>query len=393
MLALREVADDPDLGADAAAWAPALPTAGVRLQRVWRCDAAVLRPKLVVAVPACNEDARIEACFGALARTLSDVPDAGVLLLVNNTSDDTASRALFAAIGRGVPAVIVDVATVPGMATAGWARRMALDLAAHWTRGNGVLMTTDADGRVDPPWALANLAALEAGADLVCGRVECDPDEAALLPASLHRRDVLDAEYWALAVELDARLDPRPHDPWPHHGQSPGASLALCTRDYLAVGRLPTPDAGEDRAFAAAIEASDLRIRHSNAASVTVSCRVAGRARGGMADLSAARIADRDSPADELLRPAVMTARRATARHALRVAWQGRGDAAAIFVQLGVPAAVAGACLRSATFGAAWARVEAASPAFQSPRLHPSDLVRELPLLRQLVIAATERHP
>lgn len=393
MTALRRMADEFDLVADAEAWAVALPAAGVRPRRLWRCGASAMRPSLVVAVPACDEESRIQACLEALAATLRVCGNAGVLVFVNNTTDATASRALATAMRCGLAAVVVDAATVPAMATAGWARRMALDLAAHWAPPDGVLMTTDADGRADPEWARANLSALAAGADLVCGRIEGDPLEAARLPAWIHGPDAVEAEYWALSVELDARIDPRPHDPWPHHGQSPGASLVVRAHDYLSLGRLPTPDHGEDRAFAAVIEAADLRVRHSNAASVTVSCRVTGRARGGMADCIAARIADRDSPADELLRPAAVTARRAAGRRALRVAWEGRLDAAAVFTRLRVPALAAGACLRSATFGAAWARVEAASPAFESPRLHPSDLVRELPLLRRLVTKAMEQRP
>ncbi len=53
----------------------------------------------------------------------------------------------------------------------------------------GILLTTDADSRVDPNWFGANMAALDAGADAVTGWVELDPLEWGSIPLSLHETD------------------------------------------------------------------------------------------------------------------------------------------------------------------------------------------------------------
>ena len=358
------------------------------MRSVLRCGDLSQRPDLVIAIPVCNESQRIADCIDALAATLARQPRAGLVLLVNNSSDASAEKALVAMAARGVTGIVGDATFGPAMATAGWARRLALDIAAHWALPDAVLMTTDADARVAPDWAEANLALLEAGAHLVCGRILADAAEAALLPASIAGSDALESAYTALSIELDARLDPRPHDPWPHHGLASGASLAIRVRDYHAVGRMPPLPCSEDRAFAAMVERHDLCVRHSDAPQVTVSCRLQGRARGGMADAISARIADSDSLADQRLLPAQITARRATFRAALRNAWCGGGDMGFIMTQLGVSAVVIGRTRRAKTFGALWSEIETEAGSLCAARMRPSDLALELPELRRLVMQA-----
>ena len=353
-----------------------------------RCGAVSLRPDLVVAVPACNEGKRIVACVDALATTLARHPCAGVVLLVNNSIDASAETAFLALATRGVTAIVVDTTLAPGRATAGWARRLALDLAARWAHPEGVLMTTDADGRVAPDWAQANLSLLAGGAHLVCGRYVPDAAEAARLPAPLNRSHAIESAYTELSVELDALLDPRPHDPWPHHGLASGASLAIRARDYRAVGRMPPLPCSEDRAFADRVERHDLCVRHSDAPLVTVSCRLQGRARGGMADAISARIADPNSLADQRLLPPAITLRRATFRHALRGAWDSKADVRGIMGQLELPSAHVARARRARTFGAFWAEVERGAPCLGATRLRPSDLERDLPEMRRLVVEA-----
>lgn len=343
-------------------------------------------PDVVVAIPVCNESERVAACIDALGVALAGSPRAGIVLLVNNSSDGSANTAFLALAERGLTGIVVDTRLGPSMATAGWARRLALDIAERWASPDAVLMTTDADGRVAPDWADANLASLAQGAHLVCGRIAPDAAEAALLPACMVASGAVEGAYTALSVELDARIDPRPHDPWPHHGLASGASLAIRASDYRAVGRLQPLSCSEDRAFAALVERHDLCVRHSDAPLVTVSCRLQGRARGGMADAIAARIANPDSLADQRLLPAATTAHRATFRSALRKAWGAGCDVEQTMGAFGVSGAALEGAMRATTFGAVWAGVEAASVA--PARMRPSDLARELPELRRLVARA-----
>ena len=345
-------------------------------------------PRVVVAIPVCNESARIVGCIDALAATFAHCPDAGVVLLVNNSTDASARKAHHALSERAMAGIVLDVTLLPEMATAGWARRLALDVAECWAHRDAVLMTTDADGRVAPDWAEANLALLADGAHLVCGRFTPDDQEAALIPARTVRSYALEDAYTTLSIELDSLLDPRVHDPWPHHGLASGASLAMTARDYCAIGRLPPVPCSEDRALAALVERHDLCVRHSDAPMVTVSCRLKGRARGGMADAIAGRIADPDSLADQRLLPAAITARRAILRKALRTVWLGHGDMRGCMRQLGLSDAQIARAGHAKTFGAIWAEIEAGAADLAACRMRPSDLARELQQLHDLVVSA-----
>lgn len=355
---------------------------------VLRCGVTGCAPETVIAMPVCNEAERITACLYALAQTLSDLPKAGVVLMVNNSTDGSAQTAFHTMAMLGLTGIVVDATFAPSIATAGWARRAALDIADRWAQPDAVLMTTDADSRVAADWARANLDALAEGAHLVCGRIAGDAAEEALLPDSIMPSGALESSYTALSIELDARLDPRPHDPWPHHGLASGASLAIRAADYRMIGGMPPLPNSEDRAFAALVERHDLCVRHSDVPVVTVSCRQDGRASGGMADAISARIADPDSYADQQLLPAAITARRAIRRRALREKWSEDIASLQLSEAVGAVSGLHSGQHAATTFGAYWADVEASCETLRSPRMRPSDLARELPALRDLVAQA-----
>ena len=117
-------------------------------------------------------------------------------------------------------------------------------------RADGVILTTDADSQVAPNWIAENLAAFEAGAEAVLGRIDLD-GEGKLLPEALHRRGELEDTYEGLLTELSWLLDPLEHNPWPHHATISGASLGVTRTAYCRVGRLPRVPLGEDKALIA----------------------------------------------------------------------------------------------------------------------------------------------
>jgi hypothetical protein len=117
-------------------------------------------------------------------------------------------------------------------ANAGYARRLAMQLAEDFVTPHGVLLTTDADACVYPNWMSANLFALRQGADAVAGCVEIDPAEAVLIPPRLHENDARECAYAVLLDAISARLDWDPADPWPRHCEHSGASIAV-TLDIL----------------------------------------------------------------------------------------------------------------------------------------------------------------
>ena len=223
--------------------------------------------RAVVAIPVRNERDRINACLQALAVQVGLASGSfGIVLFANNCTDDTCDliRAFSA-----MPWPIRLIERTDSGASAGWARRIAMEAAADWLvdggHADGIILTTDADSCVGSDWVARNLARIDEGADAVAGRISLDPHEAALLPERLHARGRLEAEYETILTEIAARLDPEPGNPWPCHWSKSGATLAVRMSAYTAAGGMPDMPSGEDRAFVDAIRARDLTVRHDPA--------------------------------------------------------------------------------------------------------------------------------
>jgi len=282
----------------------------------------VWRPRYSVAIPARDEADVIERCLLALA--MQDSPERhemGVLLLVNNTSDRTA--ALARQLRPSLPYALrtVDVNFAQPDCHAGGARRLAMDLADRWSGdlpGN-VILTTDADSCVASNWLTTNLLAIDQGADAVAGHVEYGLEND--IPV-IRDGKALEERYERLVAEIDARLDPVPHNPWPRHQTESGASLAIRGEAYRLIGGLPNMAVGEDRGLCAAVVSHGLRLRHAVDVKVVTSARLQGRASGGAAACLRLRYNKLQASCDDRLGTVSLTVRRARLRHRLRQAWQ-----------------------------------------------------------------------
>lgn len=334
----------------------------------------------LVAVPVKDEAERIADCLRALALQ-HDVRADGIVLVVNNTSDGTAEiiRRLLPLLP--VPVHVLERDFPPGQASAGHARRLAMEHAAALLGDRGVLLSTDADGRVPQDWVAANLWHLRRGLDAVAGRADLDPHEAALIPARLHEDDAEECAYAALLDETAALLDPDPWDPWPRHVQHSGASMAVSLTAYRRAGGMPAVPLAEDRRFFAALRRTDARIRHAPEITVTVSGRTAGRAEGGMADTIHRRLSAPDPYLDSALEPAAGNARRAQLRRRFRHLFQSPHDPAvmhALSQDIGLPVAMVEQARYGRYFGEAWAYLEEASPALVRRQVSASGLPGEM---------------
>ena len=322
-------------------------------------------PRIVVAIPVKDEAALIGHCLRALALQ-EGAAKADILLLVNNSTDNTASiaRALRPTLPCGIH--ILEHVFAPAQANAGHARRLAMSKAAMLTDPGGIVMTTDADGCVAPDWLEANLAALRGGADVVCGRAVIDPVDALRIPGHLHQDDEQEVHYATLLDRIACLLDPDPFDPWSRHAEESGASIAVRRDTFLAAGGVPAVRSGEDRALIDALRRVDARIRHDPEVIVTVSGRTQGRAAGGMADTIRRRIKCQDSMLDSALEPASHRIRRLVARRLLRAAWstpdERHDHLDHLSKQLALPYEQLEGWLALPFFGTAWALAEAASP-------------------------------
>lgn len=344
-----------------------------------------LRPA-VVAIPARDEAERIEACLTALSDQ-QQCPDA-VVLLLNNCTDATEAIATRLAPRLRYRLDIVSRDLPPRQANAGWARRLAMQVAARQAGPRGVLLATDADTVVPSDWVARNLAALDRGADVVCGRVAVDPWEAAMIPAHLHADDALECRLIALQDDIAWMLDPEPHDPPPRHTEASGASLAVTVEAYHRVGGIPAIPCGEDRAFVAALWRMDARVRHDSGVKVVVSGRIEGRAEGGMADAIRRRMVQQDEYADEQAETTEDAVRRYSLRGRVRQAWAARRTDSGLAAALEIPFGLVAGAVSGPFFGAAWAELERLSPVLQRRRVRFTELSREIGVaegvLRQL---------
>lgn len=334
---------------------------------------------IAVAVPVRDEAEHIGVCLRALAWQ-RDVRGHQAVLLVNNTTDGTvqAVRALAPSLPMAVH--VIEREFTGAQASAGHARRCAMEEAAAIVGAGGVLLTTDADGRVASDWLSRNLHALSRGAEAVAGRALLAPEDHDRIPPHLHEADAQECAYGDALQEIASLLDPDPNDPWPRHAEDSGASLCVTAMAYARCGGVPDVPSGEDRALVAALRRCDTVVRHAPDVTVTVSGRIWGRAVGGMADTIRRRLVTPDRELDDRLEPIRDWARRHRRRAQSRIAWATRDPAliASLAQRLRLRAGpVREACLLP-YFGMTWAVLEAASPVLARRRVPVVDLPREM---------------
>lgn len=338
----------------------------------------------VIGVPVHNEERYIARSLRLLDHQADPSDDYAIVLLLNNCSDGTLTvlRSLEAELKHDV--YYADITLPKNLAHAGMARKLAMDAAARLTAPHGIVLTTDADAVVTTDWVAMTRKHIATGADAVSGFVQHNPAEKSDWPQALKDRTDIECRYEDLLAELYATLDPCPHNPVPCHMITLGASLAATREAYQKCGGVPPIPCGEDRAFIAALERSDARVRFPRDVIVYTSSRLAGRADGGMAATLKARADCPDLPCDPLLEPVATACKRAEWRRTLRGLWPS-----ALPLTWATTLKITPEQLRTAwaspSFGQAWQLLEAASPELQRRPLSMTELKLELPRLERLV--------
>ena len=341
------------------------------------------RPGVIACVPAKDEAERLPASLDALRTSLARLGGrAAILVMVNNSADGSVECVREWAARTDAVVLMVEAELDAGIADAGHARRLALDLGALVAMPDAVLLTTDADTRVSRDWARRLVGHVRAGAGAAAGMIDVEPHEFAALPPRVREIELAEralfrehARTWRLLV---------PGEPLALALRVGGASLAVAARAYVRVGRLPPLAVSEDRAMIAAMLRHDERVAFDERAAIRTSCRLHARVTDGMAGMLRERM-ERDDPAcDQDLHGAVRFAWLCLAWRQVRDRHAGAGspdDAAPIARALGVDSDSLEP-RPGETRGQAWERLIACLP--PAPRLRASEIERERSAARSL---------
>lgn len=233
-----------------------------------------------IIIPARNEAERIGRCLRRIGAQAG--PSHCAILVVNGTTDSTIRVARKAAATTGLALQIIECGSdfIGGV---GAARRTGCSWASRRFPGITALLTTDADCIVARNWIARSLMHLSAH-DAVCGRVEPIADEAGILAEMDPVPAKLESDYRQLVLMLYRHYCPDSANPGPHHGETAGASLAISRAAYESVGGFRAMSTGEDCDLIRRLKRSGRRVIHAEDVVVKASCRLVGRADGGMAE-------------------------------------------------------------------------------------------------------------
>jgi glucosyl-3-phosphoglycerate synthase len=236
----------------------------------------------VVVIPARDEETRIAGSLQALAAQTIGVDAFEVILVLDACRDRTGEMAVAAATRHDLALTLL---TGPGLGT-GPARGLGMDAACRRLhelgRPLGLIASTDADTRPAPDWLARQLMHRDRGAAVIAGRIELDPVESEVLPASVRIQRERDAATRLRVVHRD--------DPDAAHHHFAGASMSITAAAYRSVGGLEPRQALEDEAFAERLAEHHIPILRAPDVFVTTSARVSGRAQRGLSvDLAVAQ--------------------------------------------------------------------------------------------------------
>ncbi len=239
------------------------------------------RPKVVVTIPAQNEEGYIEKCLTSLAmqRTVLGAPidtrEFEIIVLCHKCTDGTANSCHKIKSEHPELNLFVLETDRPEVNNVGAVRRILMQVAlSRIFSPLGYIATTDADTVIHPYWMANLLGYVGSGYGLIGGRIGIDTQE---VFGSAKRVLALKTKYDRWRLCLEDRFVSYTWDPVPRHSHNSGPNMAVRADVYHSVGGMPPIAFCEDVAFYDEVVWGGHRIRHCPWTLVTTSGRVETR--------------------------------------------------------------------------------------------------------------------
>ena len=211
--------------------------------------------RVVVVVPAHNEERLLPSCLAAIDRAAAEIPDIEVAVeVVLDACTDATSRVIPPHVGT----VIRSTKSVGAARRAGFARHLQADVD-----GRTWFATTDADSEVPADWLVSHLASADRGSDVFVGTIR---------PKS-----------WESWSPHTAELFEQRYDADDGHHHIHGANLGVRADAYRRVGGFAEVSGNEDVDLVRRLLTMGAVVDRSARAPVLTSTRADGRTDTGFA--------------------------------------------------------------------------------------------------------------
>ncbi len=262
-----------------------------------------------IVIPVRDEEERLASCFQSLSTAMQQSPRTGALIfVVNNTIDRSFDVLAEQMCASNQLCGIINVKTVPELACAPIARRLAMDIGQH-VAPLGHVLSSDADTQVGRNWVCGLTDAFDHGYSLVCEDVELNPEELAALPEIVRKLGDVERRYYNVCEQLWRRWSNDSADYL--NLRASGASIGITSEALRTVGGLPTPKVGEDAALRDAVLAHGLSAVQLPNLGTYTSARLDSRATGGCGETLALRAKNANPECDSALVPIAVLRQRA----------------------------------------------------------------------------------
>lgn len=250
-----------------------------------------IKPKVVITIPAHNEEKLIGRCIESIAgqRTVYgrriDWHEFEILILCHNCTDTTRDTSL-GMLSR-FPDLNLSVleTNTPEINNVGAVRRVLMRIAnARIANRKGYIAMTDADSIAHPYWLANILGYIGSGYGLICGQIDIDTEG---ISQNALRTLAMKRHYDTISIYLKYTMVADESDPLPRHANNSGPNMAVRADVYENIGGIDPLGFCEDIAFYDKIVYAGYRVRHCPMTIVTTSGRTMPRAPWGFgAELS-----------------------------------------------------------------------------------------------------------